>query len=150
MGRGRDHPLVWTVCAVLAFGLLESNSCDRSSTPSTPPAPPESSKVRITSPTTSSTWTVGGNEVQLSGTAAIDAWGSTIEPNVRWRNITTGTSNEAAEFVDWLWFFGWFPTNHTWQASVPLASGWNVIHIEAYYSDLGSIMGVDSIEVHAP
>jgi hypothetical protein len=130
--------------------LLGPCACDDSSGDS--PEPVESSKVRITTPTTDSSISVATSLVVLGGPASIDAWSYAmeVEPNVRWLDTTTGAAGEASEHVEWLWLFGWVPTDHTWEAQVPLVSGWNEIRVEAYYSTSGTAIGSDSIRVHAP
>lgn len=143
----------WLPCgarAELALSGLVLVACQQDS--SSPPLAPESSKVRITFPSTAATISVSQTSVQLAGWASIDAWSyaQEVEPNVRWYNATTSMQSEALEHVEWVWLFGWFPTDHTWQADVPLASGWNEVRIEAYYSGSGTVIGSDSIRVHAP
>ena len=93
----------------------------------------EDPKIRITSPTTASSWSVDAGFVSLGGTASIDAWNaSDWAPRVRWRNAASGAEGDASESVDWVWFFGDYPTNHTWSATVPLVGGANDILLEAY------------------
>ncbi len=117
---------------------------------SKPPAPQESSKVRITTPTTDPGIRVYTDFIDLGGWASIDAWSYSyeVEPNVRWINVTSGAMGEASEHVDWEWFlFTPYPTNHVWSAHVPLVYGGNETRVEAYYSTSGTVIGSDSIQV---
>jgi hypothetical protein len=109
-----------------------------------------SSKVSITEPSASNQITVYGvTSIVLGGPAAIDAWSNDwrIEPQVRWFNTRTGDFGEAADTAEWIWFFGYRPTNHTWSANVPLIGGPNVIRVEAYYTGSGTVVGQDVVTV---
>jgi hypothetical protein len=132
-------------CLLLLL-VASLSSCDDSSGSS---PPPESNKIRITSPTTGSAITVSSGAIDLGGWAAIDAWSwdYRVEPCVHWVNATTGAADRAAEHVTWEWLFGYYPVDHTWTATVPLAPGRNYLRVEAYYSDSGTVVGIDTIRV---
>ncbi len=131
-----------------ALGAFAAACYDSSSSSA---ALPEDPKVEINFPTTAPTFSVPQRTVELAGSASIDAWNYAreVEPNVRWYNQTTGAAGEASESCEWIWFFGYIPTNHTWSANVPLSAGANEIRVEAYYSGSASVVGSDSIVVHA-
>jgi hypothetical protein len=134
----------WVVAGLALLGLASrcvSESGSRSS--------PESSKIRISQPTTDPRTSVGSSSIDLAGWASIDAWKYyEVEPKVRWIDVTSGMSGSAQEHVDWEWFFfTLYPRNHTWSATVPLVPGWNDIRVEAYYSTSGTVVGSDSIQV---
>ncbi|HEX6883237.1 MAG TPA: hypothetical protein VF530_07630 [Planctomycetota bacterium] len=137
--------------ALALVGL--AGACVEDSSSSTPAPPPEDPEIHIDSPA-GTVVHFGTSPIELAGEAAIDGWNSSlglVEPNVRWVNVTTGASGEAAESVEWIWFlFGYYPTNHRWSAIVPLAPGANDLRVEAYYSTSGRTVGSDTLQVWWP
>lgn len=132
----------------LALGALVAG-CPTSGSSSPHTDGQTGSKVRIDQPTTATSIVVHEDTIELGGTASIDAWSYAmeVEPNVRWINQTTGAAGEAYEHVDWSVFPLFYPSNHTWSATVPLVPGPNDVLVEAYYATSGTVVGSDSIRV---
>ncbi len=113
--------------------------------------------ITIVYPTSESSYTEYCNSVDLSGEAFISpTWsrcctGSAEDTGVTvtWENKTTGESGNASQHVDICYFF-MTPhlCDHTWNASVPLTLGDNLIVVTA--SDPAGKTGNDSITVAKP
>jgi hypothetical protein len=88
-------------------------------------APPT---VVITTPTTAATWTATGTPLALAGTSADNVG----VKSVKWTNAATGGSGTASGTT-------------SWSASIPLASGQNVITVTA--RDAAQNAGTDTITV---
>ena len=141
--RRRTHDFAAMALAATLAGCHRSSGSHHSS------PPPASSSVGITSPSSADAIVWSADTIDLAGWAELAAWNSdeSYEPHVRVVNDATGASAWAVEHVDWVWFFGWYPTNHTWSATVPLVPGANAIAVEAVDSTTNRVLGTDRILV---
>jgi hypothetical protein len=96
--------------------------------------------IRIESPSAEGWASTAAESVNLGGSAFIRSENGGPTADVTWWNFSTGQSGPASSHFDYdwvcfLWYCAWGEVSHTWNASIPLASGENVIQVEARTND---------------